>query len=222
MEINNKIIDVKDKARYQDFCFTSHADEEPGWNDKDSNYIVYQREKCPKSGKLHWQGYVEFKSKCSINKLHKMIGNKCHVEVRGGTNKQASDYCKKEDTRVGEFIEYGVLKMQGRRSDLDSIWECIEDGMTSKEILHEHKGKALRVINMVIKGLESEHGCIAIDKIILADRQHKQDTLEKNLECPEVSGNTIHSQLGKNLDNEIEKKYHVRDELRKLKKNKKM
>lgn len=175
MEKNIKELDFKDKARYQDFCFTSYDVEEPKYDEKICNYMVYQQEKCPTTGKLHYQGYVEFKSKTSINRMQKMIGCKCRCAVRGGTNQQASDYCKKEDTRVSEnFTEIGIMKLQGRRSELDAIWDCIEDGMTAKEICYEHKGKALRVINMIIRGLEVEWDCCAIDKVILADRRAKQ------------------------------------------------
>lgn len=118
----------------------------------------------------------------------------------------------KKETSCEKHVEHGMPKNQGHRSELDSIWDNIEDGMTSKEILHEHGGKALKCINMIIRGLESQHDCIAIDKIILLNR-----SLEK---CPEVEGNT-EPPLGDivgNIELEFEKHYHVRDELKDLKK----
>lgn len=207
-------------SRVRNYCFTSWS--EPKYVEEKSNYMIYQKEKCPSTGNIHYQGYIELKDKLSIKQVKEIIGdNKAHLEPRFGSQKQAIDYCKKKESAEGEHVEYGMIKNQGNRSDLDSIWDNIEDGMTSKEILHEHGGKALRVINMIIRGLESQHDCCAIDKLILCDRALKRQTDAESKERPEVDGNTETS-TGQIVYNEIEieKEYHMKDKMKKLKRSK--
>jgi len=78
-----------------------------------ATYIVFQHEICPKTGKEHLQGYVEFGRSQRWNKLTVEVGRdfRPHIEPRNGTPQQASDYCKKLESRKPgtEPFEDGVL-----------------------------------------------------------------------------------------------------------------
>ncbi len=155
------------------------------YDEKYVYYLTFQREKCPTSGKEHWQGYVELKDKFSLKKVKEILGDEsAHLEIRKGTQKQATDYCHKTDTSINdEYFEHGVPKSQGCRNDLDNIVDAIEDSMTAREILLQFRGNALRHMGMIQRGLEAYHGLNtvgAIDKTILLFRN----------KCPEVIGNT--------------------------------
>lgn len=105
-----------DKKKYRYMCFTWNNLEEfqtryksschDLWKALESDYLVCQVEEAPETGKLHLQGYVEFKNPRSIGKIKKIMPG-AHLERRLGTAKQASDYCKKDGTRKEGPWEFG-------------------------------------------------------------------------------------------------------------------
>lgn len=109
------------------------------------DYLVYQLEKCPHTGKLHWQCFVICKKLESLKGIKKLFNDdKLHVERMRGSRLQARRYCspeKVEDKQTwiaGTFFEWGVFKHEpGKRTDLDNIKSCIEQGFTNKEIASE-------------------------------------------------------------------------------------
>lgn len=159
----------KDRPRFRNVCFTSYDEEHPDFNDQYMNYLVCQREKCPTTGRLHWQGYVEFKKQLRMNKACELIskGKRPHISNRQKSQEAAINYCKKIESAIpGTLYEIGLRKHQGNRSDLDAIVDLIESGMTMREILIEERGHALRNINLIIRGLETYYGELKIDKTI--------------------------------------------------------
>lgn len=113
-------------AAYRNFCFTYFPkDNDTEWRPNINNvsYITFQFEKCPQSGRIHAQGYCELKKKMRIRalKLDIFRDNTVHVERRMGNQKQAVDYCHKEDSRFCEGWTYGELKKQGERTDIKEM-----------------------------------------------------------------------------------------------------
>lgn len=161
--------------RYRNFCFTR-------WNctpidslPKGINFLIYQLEQCPTTGKLHFQGYAQCEKKIGLNKIKDLFNDKSmHIEEARGSAEDNIKYCSKDKSRVEgtKTRKLGEPKVQGKRSDLDLIWESIEEGMTMKEILHTHKGKALRVVNAIQRALISEHEASGIDRLILRRREN--------------------------------------------------
>lgn len=123
--------------RSKNWCFTWHGITRDNLNINDEKelrklfnfkYICVGWEKCPKTDRLHLQGYVEFRSQCFFNTLRK-ISPCIHWEIRakGSTARQAADYCKED----GEYAEYGTISQQGKRTDLIKIKDEIISGKTN-------------------------------------------------------------------------------------------
>lgn len=99
----------------RDYVFTSW--EQPKYDDGKCRYICWGVERCPTTGREHWQGFVIF------NRTHRVPGAKsilsagdgCHLEQRRGTRQQAIDYCRKG----GDFFESGRLEMYSQKELLD-------------------------------------------------------------------------------------------------------
>lgn len=89
-------------------------------------YMIAGEEKCPTSGKIHWQCYMEFKEKVSMKHIKDMFQDKTiHLEPRRGEREQARDYCKKD----GKYTETGIWATgQGFRTDLVSVGRSIMNG----------------------------------------------------------------------------------------------
>lgn len=168
-------------VRIRNWIFTSFTEPKP--NTEHIQYMVYQKENGKKTQREHYQGYVELKDKYTRDRVKEFFGDRTlHLEPRRGTQKQAIDYCTKEDTKIGEPVHFGTAKKQGKRNDIDEIMEDIEDGHTMKEILTNHKGNALRMIHCIDKALRVKHELYALDDYIKLQRKEKKDKLDEKIE----------------------------------------
>lgn len=133
------------------------------------NYMVFQIEIAPSTEKVHLQCYCEFVEKVSMKWIKEMFeDNTIHCEPRKGSQKQAIDYCTKVDSRATNTfpIFQGIQKCQGNRSDLDSMVDAIEAGMTGDEVLKMFRGNALRHMAMIDRAVSSMHKMNPVDAAI--------------------------------------------------------
>lgn len=84
--------------------FLNDLIESVGREDSRIGYLCYGLERG-ESGTLHYQGYIEFKSRRSPKFVKDLLGVRCHIESRRGNSIEASDYCKKD----GDYKEAGIL-----------------------------------------------------------------------------------------------------------------
>lgn len=115
-------------SQFRNFCLTSFKPEKLNEYLKlDVQYIILGVEVCPETKKKHLQGYCELRGKKTMSSIKSMFeDNGLHIERRKGTQVQAIEYCKKDK----EWVESGIKKHQGIRSDLDGIREmAIHEGM---------------------------------------------------------------------------------------------
>lgn len=140
-------------GRHRRFVFTVFRGDPPTWDDDRMLWLAYQPEITPTTGKLHWQCAVRFKNPLSWRSAQEALDvhESTHVELMRGTDYQAMDYCRKEESRVrGSTPQlYGQIpqeeeKGQGRRSDLERAAEDIASGCTVKQLATRYPGSFIR------------------------------------------------------------------------------
>ncbi len=139
-------------TQYSNFCFTLYDFDENYkemlkniYTDTDIQYMVFQKEKCPKTDKLHLQGYAETLRRHTRNPIKKMFkSNTIHIEKRRGTQQEAITYCQKLDSRIEEGAEFGEKKKQGERNDLKEIYELVKQGKKIHEIMDSYPQQYIR------------------------------------------------------------------------------
>ncbi len=105
------------------------------------SYMVFQKE-ISDSGTPHLQIYLELQNRKTLRSLkRKWLGDRIHLEKRRGTALEASDYCRKVDTRVEDSIPtvWGTISdpKPGRRTDLQHVADMIKAGKTMKDIAED-------------------------------------------------------------------------------------
>lgn len=153
-----------DNARARNWCFTLNNYTTEEFNESKelgtrSSYIVVGKEVGTNSTP-HLQGYVEYPNAVRGSAIRKLFNGRAHWEVRKGTAKQASEYCKKEE----DFFEMGSLSAQGKRTDLEEIGSAVLSGASTKEIACTFPGtyikyhKGIQQLQYASKGLfDFEH-----------------------------------------------------------------
>lgn len=109
-----------------DWCFVSYKESIDTDPQDHVDYFICQLENCPSTGRRHWQGFVQFKSRQFRTGVQRLIGDtvaSCHK--RRGTAQEASVYCKKSETAVEppQRFEWGTLIERGRtnKRNLDEV-----------------------------------------------------------------------------------------------------
>lgn len=121
-------------------------------------FASWQLEKCPKTGRLHIQGYVRFKVRKIGSYVQRWItaNSKQHIIPARGNEEQNYVYTQKERTRVAgpwQFGDYDPKSgISGRRTDLEAVTAMIiKEAPPLKRIamefpttfVHFHKGLSL-------------------------------------------------------------------------------
>lgn len=96
------------------------------------HYLVGQLESCEETGRLHWQGYVEFKIDVTRKRAKSLLyysrdhrGIAVHISSAKGNALQNKRYCHKDSTCANKKkrFEHGqpLAMEQGKRSDLRDL-----------------------------------------------------------------------------------------------------
>jgi hypothetical protein len=112
-------------------------------------YLIYQQEKCPKTGRHHWQGYVRFNAATYITRVKEAIGGQPHVETCRGTEGDNIEYVTKEDSRIAGPWEFGrrgrdEMPVRGHRSDLQRLGEIVKQRGGLEQVIREHPGDFIK------------------------------------------------------------------------------
>lgn len=125
---------MNNKKKLRNFCFTNFE------LNYDYNklidiwkYLIFGEEICPNTSKIHHQGYCELKKQTAFNTIKKLC-KWFHLEERKGNQKQAIEYCKKDN----KFTEFGDKNEQGWRNDLLWLKEWIKNGEWITNIMDEY------------------------------------------------------------------------------------
>lgn len=110
-------------------------------------YMIFQEERGA-NGTLHWQGFLILKNKEKMTWLKNNISHRAHWEVARGTNEQARDYCRKEDTYTGGLRhEYGKLP---ERAPVKKRDERLQDAAEELDIVKEGYKRPREIPSMTL------------------------------------------------------------------------
>ena len=155
-------MDHGSSKKYRNICITGYdyssilslqdgwiVNKVPEW----CQYAVGQIEKCPRTGKLHLQAYLEAsisvaKGGVRIRAIQDWIKG-AHVESRRGSQEEAIKYHSKLETRVHGPWVYGTPKRPGNRKDLETICTQVINGESAYKIISENP-ENLRFINYIL------------------------------------------------------------------------
>lgn len=138
------VLGTESTARIRRWCFTWH-DFPADWKEIvgkwPTRYICCGVETCPTTGRIHLQGYLEFKHARTFSATKSLLGGNQHLEPARGDGPTNRDYCSKE----GDFWEQGLLpKPRGQRSDLITLQKLVDDNAPEIRLWKEHFGSMVR------------------------------------------------------------------------------
>jgi len=94
------------------------------------SYIAFQQERCPSTGRIHFQGYCETKLKKTRSAVMMSLwgqlkGKHFWCAPSKGTAAQNKEYCSKLESREGDFYERGVAQQDTLAHTLATLTEEI-------------------------------------------------------------------------------------------------
>jgi len=113
-----------------------------------ASYVCWGQE-SGESGTFHYQGYVEFVIRRTLNTVKSLVSKRGHFEARRGTQTEAIEYCMKD----GVFQEFGTRAVvePGRRNDLERIAQLLVEGITIREIANQFPTQYIRYHNGILQ-----------------------------------------------------------------------
>ncbi len=97
-------------------------------------YGIGQIERCPTTGRLHFQFYIQAHRTQALSWVRKYIADRAHWEQARGNVQQCIDYCSKDDTRVAGPWTAGMPKRQGQTAGLEAATELVCSGVALAEV----------------------------------------------------------------------------------------
>lgn len=137
MVVNNPVDQGMDHARIR-----------ANWNELGLSYACMCDE-IGEEGTYHTHIFIQGKNQIRFSTVKNRFPG-AHIEMAKGTAQENRDYCtkegkwenhKKKETNLREtFEEMGECPVErpGRRTDLENLYEMIQEGKTNKEILDEN------------------------------------------------------------------------------------
>lgn len=100
---------------------------------RECKYVVFQKERCPTTGREHYQGYLflEGHNGLSRNTLLRRLPclTSAHLESAKGSPRDNREYCTKEESRIEGPWEFGDLPAVGRPKEK----HCLDDAVALLE-----------------------------------------------------------------------------------------
>lgn len=127
----------EDLVEHDDIYMDPLSDLRTTFEDRKVVYVVYQIERCPESGRLHIQGFIQFKNQVRLPTLKELLPG-AHVELCRASEKNNERYCSKLDSRIAGPWTYGKKTSQGKRTDWDDVKELAAAGTSRRDILLSH------------------------------------------------------------------------------------
>lgn len=144
-------------------------------NEGKVTYIIYGKE-VGNDGTPHLQGLVMLKIRSRLIKCKEILGSNPHVEIPRNLN-ASIQYCKKE----GDWVEFGSVKKQGQRSDLELFKEDVKSGILDLvELREKHSETYAKYTRFCLEYVEDNHPKL---KIPTFELRNWQRALEAKIEA---------------------------------------
>jgi len=113
------------------YAFTSFEENPPTF-EHPMKYLIYGKEVCPTSGRMHWQCYTYLQYQKTVSAMRRLLPN-IHIEpmLPNSTPEANITYCKKGN----DFKEFGTPPEQGRRHDLEELVDQVLHGEVSVDTI---------------------------------------------------------------------------------------
>lgn len=132
------------------FCFTNFKlDFDYKVLKSRASYIIIGLETCPKSKRLHHQGYARFPNAVSVKQLRTKILPKINHTIANGNDIQNYNYCTKDGNL---FLEQGTRPQQGKRNDIHKVKELLANGGSMRDVIEiTNSYQAMRCAELILK-----------------------------------------------------------------------
>lgn len=113
---------------------------------EDVKYAIYQLEKAPTTGTLHYQIYIIMLKPCRLAHMIKTWPG-VHWASARGNHKQVKEYCSKTASRVDGPWEYGSDERAGQGNGgnkFEGMKEVMDNGGTFMDVAEVNFGAAMR------------------------------------------------------------------------------
>lgn len=143
-ELMMTMTDDNAKKRHRAWCGTIWDESPPVFNPDTMNYLLYAPETCPKTGKHHWQTYVNWRHAKTLTACIRSLDLTEHPWVGPAKGSFASNlnyirgpYESPDKTKTKpynpEWQEHGKQPSQGQRADLLALRDEMAAGETKIE-----------------------------------------------------------------------------------------
>lgn len=120
--------------RGRNFLYTIKDEEPPSFDEKTMDYMVYQRETGQDTGYVHWQCYIQFKTRRYWSSA-KVYAEGHHENQKAKKNDDPREYCMKSETSIpGTLREFGKFQGQGARNDIAEARDIISEHQTINSV----------------------------------------------------------------------------------------
>lgn len=122
------------------------------WLEYKDSKIVYLCFQLEQESCLHYQGYCYFKNDKSLSTL-KTYDQRANFRIANGSPQENRTYCSKNDdtTLPGTFEEFGILPMNGHRTDLDAFYHAVRTGVSPYDLTIGFTGSMIRYSNSALQ-----------------------------------------------------------------------
>jgi len=170
--------DVENKrnmyARWMFTWYPEGADYRPQGLPQGVEYMIFQEEICPETGRLHLQGYLRFKDRTRFQAVRKLLDPSMtgiHLQWAKKPELACIRYCSKKKSQKKPPIEFGERNtkagVQGHRSDLDAVAGALKGGKSYEETVMEFPCEALKFS----KGMKEVASVFAQEKWQYTERE---------------------------------------------------
>nr|WAE42657.1 MAG: replication associated protein [Cressdnaviricota sp.] len=109
-------------------------------------YLVFQQEMCPKTNRLHMQGYVEMKEAYTMIQM-KQFSSSARWDACNGNRESNEYYCTKSRTSVCGPFKFGRWRSdaeEASKTKVEAVWHMVSEGYSPKKIFDNYPSIAIQ------------------------------------------------------------------------------